>query len=129
MLQTRILGTIMKFIANYIKGRKTYTQYRNHTAILRQLKTGVLQGGVLSPRILNFYTADLPPPGALVQVMSYTDDIIITFTYTSTSATKKYIQPYAIMKSTNIQTDHFTYIILCRCIYFLDLRSAMISVI
>ena len=32
--------------------------------------------------------------GAPVQVMAYTDDITITSTHTSTSAAKKYIQPY-----------------------------------
>ena len=39
LLQTMIPGTIVKFIANYIKGRKAYTTYRNHTSSQRQLKT------------------------------------------------------------------------------------------
>ena len=85
LLQTNIPGTIIKFIANYIKGRKAYTTYRNHTSKQRPFKTGVPQDGVLSP---------LPPPSAPVQVMAYADDITITSTHTSTSATKKYIQPY-----------------------------------
>ena len=37
----------MKFIANYIKVRKAYTTYRNHTSSQCQFKTGVPQGGVL----------------------------------------------------------------------------------
>ena len=73
LLQTNIPGTIIKFIANYIKGRKAYTTYRN---------------------ILNNYTSDIPPPSAPVQIMAYADDITITSTHTSTSAAKKYIQPY-----------------------------------
>ena len=32
LLQTNIPGTIIKFIANYIKGCKAYTTYRNHTS-------------------------------------------------------------------------------------------------
>ena len=36
--QTNIPGTIIKFIANYIKGRKAYTTYRNHTSKQRQFK-------------------------------------------------------------------------------------------
>ena len=32
LLQTKIPGTIIKFIANYIKGRVAYTIYRNHTS-------------------------------------------------------------------------------------------------
>ena len=74
LLQTSIPSTIMKFITNYIKGRKAYTPYRNHTSIQRQFKTGVPQFGVLSRTLYNIYTTDLPPPRASVQVMSYADD-------------------------------------------------------
>ena len=59
LLQTNIPGTIVKFIANYIKGRKAYTTYRNHTSKQRLFKTGVPQGGVLSPTLFNIYTSDI----------------------------------------------------------------------
>ena len=92
LLHTNIPGTIIKFIANYIKRREAYTTYRNHTSRQRQFKTGVPQVVVLSPTLFNIYTSDLPPPSALVQVMAYTDEI--TITHTSTIAAKKYIQTY-----------------------------------
>ena len=66
LLQTHIPDIIIKFIANYIKGRKAYTTYRNHTSRQRQFKTGVPQGGVLSPTLFNICTSDLPPPSAPV---------------------------------------------------------------
>ena len=94
LLQTNIPGTIIRFIANYIKGHKVYTTYRNHTSSQRQFQTGVPQGGVLSPTLFNIYTADIPPPKEPVQVMAYACNITITYTFTSTSAAKKYMQPY-----------------------------------
>ena len=94
LLQTSTPSMILKFVANYIKGRKAYTSFRNHNSIQRQVKTGVPQGGVLSPTLFNIHTADIPTPTAPVQVMLYADDITITSTHTSMSAARKYIQPY-----------------------------------
>ena len=94
LLQTNCPGTITKFISNYIKGRKAYTTYINHTSKQRQFKTGVPQGGVILPTLFNIYTSSLTPPSAPVQVMACADDITITSTHTSKSAAKKYIQPY-----------------------------------
>ena len=51
LIQTNMLGTIIKYIANYIKGGKAYTTYGNHTSRQRQIKTGIPQGGVLSHTI------------------------------------------------------------------------------
>ena len=94
LLQTDIPSTIIKFITNYVKGRKAYITYINHTSRQRQFKTGVPQGGVISPILFHIYTSDLPPPSAPVQVMDYADDITITSGHTRTSAANKYIQPY-----------------------------------
>ena len=94
LLQTNIPGTIIKFIANYIKGRKAYTTYRNHTSKERQFKTGVPQGGVLLSHYLTFTPQTYHHPVQPFQAMAYADDITITSTHTSTSAAKKYIQPY-----------------------------------
>ena len=94
LLQTKIPDTINKFIANYIKGRKAYTTYINPTSSQRQFKTGVSQGGVLSPTLFNIYTADIPPPRAPVQVHMQKTSPSHPSTHISTSAAKTYIQPY-----------------------------------
>ena len=79
LLQTSTPSTeLIKFIANYIKGRKantTFTSFRSHKFIQSQVNADVPQGGVLSPNQFNAYTADIPASTAPVQVMLYADDI------------------------------------------------------
>ena len=58
LLQPKIPGTIIKSIANYIKVCRAYTTYRYHTSSERQFKTGVPQGGVLSPTLFNISTEE-----------------------------------------------------------------------
>ena len=108
LLQTKMRGTIIKFITNSIKGRRAYTTHRNNTTSQRQFKTGVSQSGALSPTLFSIYTADIPPPRAPVHGMSYTGGITITSTHTSTSAAKKYIQPYLhkVLAWTNQTISH-----------------------
>ena len=91
LLQTNTPGTIIKFVANYFKGPKAYTTFRNYKSIQRQVKAGVPQDSVLSPTLFNIHTADIPTPTPPVQVMMYEDDITITSKYTSMSAARKYI--------------------------------------
>ena len=73
--------TIIKFITNYIKGRKAYTTFRNKTSTQRQFKTGIPQGGILSPTLFKIYTSDTPTPQAPVKLTTYADDITITSTH------------------------------------------------
>ena len=94
LLQTNIPAQSLSSSQTTSRDEKPTQHIENHTSKQRQFKTGIPQGGVLSPTLFNIYTSDLPPPSAPVQVMAYADDITITSTHTSTSAAKKYIQPY-----------------------------------
>ena len=54
LLQTNIPGTIIKFIANYIKGRKAYTTYINHTSNNVNLKLAFFKVASFQPHYLTF---------------------------------------------------------------------------
>ena len=94
LIQTNIPGTIIKFIANYINGHKAYTSYNNNTSRQRHFKTGVPQGGILSPTLFDIYTSDLPPPSAPFQVMAYTVDITNTSTQAQGQSRNTYNHTY-----------------------------------
>ena len=94
LIQTNIPHTILRYIANYFKGRMAYTTFRNHTSTKRQFKSGVPQGGVLSPILFNIYTSDITLPPDSVQLTTYADDIAITAPHTDINIAKANIQPY-----------------------------------
>ena len=79
--KTNIPHTIIKYIANYIKCRKTYTTFGNKTSTQRQFKNSVPQGSVLSPTLFNIYTSGTPTPQAPVKLTTYAEDITITSTH------------------------------------------------
>ena len=59
---TNTPNIIIKFIANYIKGRQACTQYNGTLSKLKPTNTGVSQNGVLSPTLFNIYTSDILLP-------------------------------------------------------------------
>ena len=92
LIQTKSLGTIIKFIANYIKRCTAYTTYRNNTARQRYFKTDVPQGGILSPTLFNIYNS--PPPNAPIQVMALSRWHHHHIHIQKHECSQEYIQPY-----------------------------------
>ena len=91
---TNIPPAIIKFLANYLQGRKAYTTYNNKTSKQQQFKTGVPQGGVLSPVLFNIYTSDIPTPPSTVKLYSYADDLTTLSSHPNIETIQQNIQPY-----------------------------------
>ena len=92
--KTNIPPTIKKFTANYLKGRKAYTIYQNTISKQQQFKTGVPQGGVLSPILFNIYMSDIPTPPNGIKLFSYADDITTLSIHHNIETAQRNLEPY-----------------------------------
>ena len=93
LLDTQIPPMLIKFIAGYIRGRKAFATCNNKTSTQRQFRTGVPQGGVLSPTLFNIYTSDIPSPPPNINITVYADDITMTSTDTNRQIARAKLQP------------------------------------
>ena len=98
LLQTNIPGTIIKFIANYIKGRKAYTTYRKHTSKQRQLKLAFHKVASFHPQYLTFTSQSHPHTQVRVQPRN-----TYNHTYTYMDKTK---QPVTKSRQNNLHSVH-----------------------
>ena len=87
LLHTKIPGIIIKFIANYIKGRTAYTTYRNLTTSIQNWRSPVSIHQHYSTFTLQTYHHPEHRFRSWPTQMT-------SPSHTSTSAVKKYIQPY-----------------------------------
>jgi len=94
LLKTNLSPTIKKFIANYIRGRKAQTVYNNIKSKKQNIKSGVPQGGVLSPSLFNLYLSDLPKAPSNVIIAAYADDLTPTSSHPIIQTATSQLQPY-----------------------------------
>jgi hypothetical protein len=106
LLNTETPPTIIKFISNYLKGRKSFTLFSNHKSNKRIIRTGVPQGGVLSPILFNLYLSDLPNPPPGVNVVTYADDITPLSSHHLLHEAQNQIQPYLTSLHEWTSTNH-----------------------
>ena len=79
-LQHQHTGNNPSLAYNYIQNRRAKVYFLQKKFMGRKMKTGVVQGGVLSPALFNYYLADFPTPPPNIKLIKYADDITI---YTS----------------------------------------------
>ena len=80
VFNTKTYSAIRGWPYNYLLNRRANVHLRQKESKSRKVKTGVVQGGVLSPALINYYRADFPIPHPNVKQNKYADDITI---YTS----------------------------------------------
>ena len=80
VFNTNLQATIRRWIYNYLQNRRAKVHFRQKESKSRKVKTGVVQGGALSPALFNYYLADFPTPPPNIKLIKYADDITI---YTS----------------------------------------------
>ena len=73
-------ATIRRWLYNYMQNRRAKYHFRQEESKSRTVKTGVVQGGVLSPALFNYYLANFPTLPPNIKLIKYADDITI---YTS----------------------------------------------
>src|SRR6476469_1742606 len=72
----------------------TYTLHLNATSRPQQFKTGVPQGGTLSPTLFNIYTSDIPKPPKNTTLTTYADDMNPATSRHNYLKAQETLQPY-----------------------------------
>ena len=92
--QTNIPPTIIKYVSNYIKGRKGYTLHLNASFRPQQFKTWVPQGRVLSLTLFNIYTLDIPKPPKNTTLTTFADNMNPAAAHCKYLKAQETLQPY-----------------------------------
>ena len=80
VFNTNLPATIRRWLYNYMQNRRAKVHFWQKESKSRKVKTGVVQGGVLSPALFNYYLAYFPTPPPNIRLIKYADYITI---YTS----------------------------------------------
>ena len=77
VFNTYLISIIRRWLYNYMQNRRAKVHFRQKESKNRKVKTVVVQGGVLSPALFNYYLADFLTPPPNIKLIKYPDDITI----------------------------------------------------
>ena len=89
---TNIPATIRRWFYNYMQNKQAKVHLWQQESKSRNVKTELLQGGVLSPALFNYYLADFPTPSPNIKMTlpsTHPDQWWLTSSMTSTSICRK----------------------------------------
>ena len=75
LTQREIPSSIVKILSSYLVNRTGQIKFNGKIDPKFNIKSGVPQGGILSPTMYIFYTADMPRAGAGATDVMFADDV------------------------------------------------------
>jgi hypothetical protein len=85
---------LVKTISAYLDYRTFQTSFQSATSIRRGMRTGVVQGGLVSPVLFSLYVNDIPTPSRHIELAQYADDTALVATSRSPSLLVAYLEDY-----------------------------------
>ena len=74
LIQANLENSLIRIVSNYLN-RTATIKIGEYIGPKFSLLSGVPQGGCLSPTLFALYTADVPPPSVMNEMIIYADDI------------------------------------------------------
>jgi retron-type reverse transcriptase len=74
---TTLPRSLVRWFTSYLHGRSSRVMFRDCLSKSRNIRLGVPQGAVTSPKLFNLYITEIPLPPEDIQIVTYADDISI----------------------------------------------------
>lgn len=94
IIKTGITGKPLRWVNNFIIGRKIRTRIGNFTSETKKITSGVPQGAILSPSFFNIMMQDFPKPPPDVELYIFADGITVSISYKQLKKAEEIMQGY-----------------------------------
>jgi hypothetical protein len=85
---------IVHIISSYLRGRPFEASYQTATSSRRGMRSGVAQGGLISPVLFSLYVNDMPSPSHHVELALYADYSAVIATSRKPTLLVSYLESY-----------------------------------